>query len=269
MNISTLFENYPLSIRICILAGLIDSDGCITWTWSADQAFIPSIYVTQKKNMQMLIFLRESFGGNTSKNGNWVVKNIKRVQQTHELWLYSTSGDWSSCWLLSSRRLDAHLLNHAIKDCVRLNFHRTKEGTAVLIRLRSFLHGGFKTSSFKMTQQQLCERRGVPEQVYAAQEQRTRDIVASALKEVRQNKNTVRAILCSGAFSLLNCIDPWQVVGFFFGDGGIHVVWGSKVITATLNWTGDRASAHALEFYAWSLIREPWSSPQSLEKQNS
>lgn len=46
MKIETCFA---LTDQISILAGLIDSDGCIGWTWTKDNAFVPSIYVTQKK----------------------------------------------------------------------------------------------------------------------------------------------------------------------------------------------------------------------------
>lgn len=254
MNLTEITKNYPLPVKISILAGLIDSDGCIGWTWSKDGAFIPSIYVTQKKNMKALQFLKLNFGGNTSKNGNWGVKNMKNIELNYQSWLYSNKESWVSCRLITSRRFDAHLLDVTMGYC-RTKFHKTKEGTAILIRFRLFLHGGTSTT-LSMTQEELCERRTISPEVYAEKERQTRDLVAKAMKEVRQNMIQIKTILQSGAFSERNSIPPYQVVGFFLGDGGTHVVWGSKVITTTITWTGDRASAHALEFYSWSLFRD-------------
>lgn len=135
--------------KISVLVGLIDSDGCIGWTWSKDGAYIPSIYVTQKKNMMILQYLQKHFGGNTSTNGNWVVKNMKKVQETYGLWLFMIKGVWETCRLFTSRRVDAHLLDTAMTYC-GTKYHKTKDGTAILIRFRVFLHGG--TTTLAMTQ---------------------------------------------------------------------------------------------------------------------
>lgn len=248
-----------------ILAGLIDSDGCIGWTWTTDGAFMPSIYVTQKKNLQVLDFLKEWFGGNVTKtNGNWTMRSMTRVQGSYLGWLFSSNEkDVLQCYLVTSRRFDGLLLHIAMGYC-STKFHKKKEGKAILIHFRVFLHGG-STTSFAKTPAELCECCKVPEGIYAEKEIEARSLVATAMKDVRQHKNYVRSILNSGVFSLKNCIPPYQVVGFFLGDGGMHVVWGSKIMTTTLTWTGDRASAHALEFYSWSLFcdgvyRKAWKS---------
>lgn len=237
-----------------ILRGLIDSDGCITWTWSRERTFIPSITVTQKTNRRMLRVLKEHFQGYVCANGNWVVKNMKNIQGFFRQCLYLDSESWETCFLYSSRRLDAHLLNVAMVYCLT-KFHKTQQGTAVLIRFRLFLHHG-STTAEAMTPTELCARQQVSQNTYQAMDQTTRNFVARAMREVRQNKIEVETILRSGVFSETNCISPYQVVGFFLGDGGIHVVWGTQIMTTTLNFTGDRRSTYALEFYCWSLLRD-------------
>lgn len=51
-------------------------------------------------------------------------------------------------------------------------------------------------------------------------------------------------------------MNPWQTLGFFVGDGGIHIVWGFGQVTVTLSFTGDSKSKTALEAYCASLIQD-------------
>lgn len=203
----------------------------------------------------MLVIFKAWFGGNSSfANGNWVTKGMKRMQFNYFGWMFFSENESVTCRLVTTRRVDAFLLDIVMGFC-KNRAHRQKDVAAVCIHFRAFLHGGVTTSQAKSTSK-LCEDCKIPEHIFQEKEKDARDLVVSAKKEYRQYKKMVQSILKGGVFSPENCIPPYQVVGFFLGDGGVHVIWGTHSMTTTLTWTGDRKSAHALEFYSWSLFRD-------------
>src|SRR6476646_1143145 len=86
-----------------ILVGLVDSDGCITWSWSKDHALIPEVGLTSKTN-NIMVWLGPLVQGNSSRTG-WVLKNQKRMFLHFKAWFFS--GTFEDCKIRTSKRLDA------------------------------------------------------------------------------------------------------------------------------------------------------------------
>lgn len=241
--------NYTQVMVSYLIVGLIDSDGCLTWSWNKnDNAFVPSVSITLKLNRNILIFVKNSIGGYVTQNGNWQHKTIRAVSNVCLPILFMDWNDPSSCKLMTSRRYDALIFFH-IMTTVVLNEkrHLKPEGKAILVDMRRFLHFG-KTRSGGKTPSELEAQLRLPQES-------TTDCAKTKAKELQQafelQIQREKSKVMNGSY-----LNEWQVVGFFLGDGGVHVIWGTQVITTTIDFTGDRRSAVGLELYAASLIRD-------------
>jgi hypothetical protein len=233
---------------VYFVSGLIDSDGSITWTWNRkDKTFIPSVSITLKSNWEVLYVVKDNIGGYVCNNGNWQYKTIKDIQIKALSILFVVIGDLSSCKLVSSKRYDALLLHEVMKNIVEKKQHRKAEGKKIIIDMRNFLHFG-KSRAGAKTSAELEALHGLP----TNSSHGAAKLIAESLKFDYQSHVQAKQLeIQNGSY-----LNEWQVLGFFFGDGGVHVVWGTQLITTTIGLTGDSESYRALEMYAASIIRD-------------
>lgn len=67
-NMSNQRSVYTEQMVKSIVVGLVDSDGCITWSWSKDHALIPEVGLTSKAN-NIMVWLGPLVPGNSSRTG--------------------------------------------------------------------------------------------------------------------------------------------------------------------------------------------------------
>lgn len=234
----------------------MDSDGSIGWQWNrSDAAIIPGIRITQRVNDGMLVWLRKELSLGTLVDGNtgWSLRTIKTMKQYFVSFFYR--GPIESCLLQTSKRLDAHLMRALLKTVTEKR-HLKVAGKSYLVGLRQYLHWG-SSMARAFTLADFQRRFGIDDELYATTLVEARATVANAKQEWRKHQQSMERILADrSALSNNLLLDGWQVLGFFIGDGGASIIWGSKVITCVINFTGDRRSAKALELYAYSLFRD-------------
>lgn len=251
-SLSIIFFMHLIHISLIempfLIAGLIDSDGCLTWHWNADRTLVVSVTITQKLDTQILFDVKRAIGGNvTTTNGNWKQHTLKGVKQECLPVLFDDLQDINSCRLLTGKRLDAILIFYVMIEMVDTKHHTSEEGRKILVDLRKYLHAGSSSAS-ALTPAQLESRLKLP----LNSSQSAGKTVAENCKQISDTSfqpivNNVK----QGIY-----INGWQVCGFFLGDGGAHLVWGTHLITVTLGFTGDKSSKVGLELYAASLVRD-------------
>jgi|JI81BgreenRNA_FD_contig_91_90803_length_1552_multi_4_in_0_out_0_1 hypothetical protein len=258
----TAVDSYMNSIEFgFFLLGLIDSDGCVTVRWSKDAALGPSIVITQRKDFELLVYCRQRLdiaygrkqrGRKPKENGNFsVAKGIERVRTTGLILLFRDPNDLNSCYLLTSRSLDALIVREMV-------FSDTKERKEPVVRgyflcLREGLHYG-KSTAFKNPRTTTEETLKLPPNsslIY----QHVADLKLDFYKtnidtRIEKVSNNLQK------FDSTYCPDPYQILGFFMGDGGFHVVWGQRSISVVLTFSGDAKSAQALEIYMACLMQD-------------
>lgn len=239
---------YNITIVRSIFVGLIDSDGCLTWHWTTEKTFCPSVSITLKLNRNILQFVKTWLGGSVTSNGNWQHNSIKTVGNVCLPILFPNLNNLSSCLLITSKRYDALLLGYIMTTFV-LNDrkHRRKQAQVVLVDMRRYLHFG-KTRSGAKTTLEL-------EQRLELTPGSSKDCAKTKAKELEKAFELQMQLQKSKVLNQ-DYLDAWQVVGFSLGDGGVHVIWGTKVITTTIHFTGDRRSSLGLEIYTASMIRD-------------
>lgn len=243
-----------------LFVGLVDSDGCLSWTWNKqDRAFVPSVSITLKVNPELLIIIKSYMGGYvTMSNGNWQHKTIRSVQEICLPVLFDSTNS-SSCKLVSSKRYDALFLFYVMKQVVSVKNHRKPEGKAILVDARNYLHFGKSRSGAKSSPELEAMLRLTP----GSSTDVAKTLAENFEKEYEAQVQDLKLKVSSNCY-----LNAWQVVGFFLGDGGVHVVWGTQILTTTIHFTGDSRSAIALEIYTASLIqdnvyRKAWKSSKS------
>lgn len=144
-----------------------------------------------------------------------------------------------------------------MNEIVKKKKHRQAEGKAILVDMRKYLHFGKSRTGAKSS----AEIEEILQLPLGFSTDKSKNQSKKFEKEYESQIQALKSQVLANHY-----LNQWQVVGFFLGDGGVHVVWGSQTITTTLGFTGDSRSIIALEIYTASLIRDVSKSLAKLEK---
>jgi len=104
------------------ILGLLDSDGCLYYSWDKRSGFLPEAIITQKVNGDILVWAKEKFLGYYSeKTGNWKLFKSSFSEQKPNLsnfeesfnntaeppFFFENGKDPSTCYLITDKRIDA------------------------------------------------------------------------------------------------------------------------------------------------------------------
>lgn len=191
--------------------------------------------------MELLPFLQEHLGGSaTVSNGNWKIRSIKHMELGLSL-LFRDSNDPTTCCLVSSKKYDALVFHKVMVEYVFSKRHNNDQSRKYLIDLRTRLHLAVKPVSKKQEKKHDATRSSLEAKLQlpknSSLDVAKNDAIAIQRQVESQFKRDHQKIAAD--ISANRLLNEWQVLGFFLGDGGVHVVWGTQTITLTLNFTKD------------------------------